>query len=306
MVMAVVYNKDGMAHHFSKPCFGFLSYIQTWDDGEGADDDDDNWDDDDYEEYEEGPLDGFESTNLSHLIWTPGVNFMQSKEGQDYNSDDRIFSLLPAIFEAFPQYFEGFSVIKESSDDNLSIKVPLAGQNMQTVVLGCMMLRNVLEYTHFRSTFDHLINKGTPLKVAFILGCSMVGIFNMSYKGNMYYWSTGGDDQIFGDDARIIDFKNMVEGGVGTIYQGEFGDTENGYGRYGYYGNKSSGKSLRSGNPLSLTDTPLVSVNADSEAAIAASQSLNSLMMEVDKTARFSEDKFGEFTKRFCEEVLGD
>ena len=306
MVMAVVYNKEGENQHFAKPCFGFLSYINTWDEGE--DDDWDDEDDDDYEEPEEGPMDGFSSHQLSHLVWTPEVNFMQAVEG--YNSDQRIRDLLPKIFEAFPQYYEGFSVVPVEgtpTDRKLfAIKVPLEGQNMQTIVMGCMMLRNVLEYTHFRTTFDTLINKDTPLNVAFILAVSMVSIYNMGYKGQMTYWSTGGDDQIFGDDARVIDFKNMIEGGVGTIYQGEFGETDNGYGRYGQYNGRDTVSSERTCARLTLTDTLLVSVNDNTRQEIANSRTFSSLLTSINKTCRYSAEEFEQFVASFIKEVLGE
>lgn len=285
MVMATVFNKSGNSEDFRKPCFGFLSYIDQWED------DEEEWDEDD-EEYVNTPKCGFNSGDLDYMIWDPHWRDMSSV------SNKVVQEALPAIFAAYPQLFGNF--VYQPEQDH-SIRIPLQGANMQSTVFACMMLRNVLEYSSYRLVFDTLVGAEIPVEKAFLLSTFMSGGYNVSFGGNMFYWSQGGDDQIMGDEIRLIDIKNIVDGGLGHIYQGVFGDTENGYGRYGSYDNNSAPRATRqptnSNRRLTLTDTLVMEKTEANAEEIEKSPYLTSILAGVKSTMRLNDAEMLEFSR---------
>lgn len=251
MVSAVVFNKQGNDENFSKPCFGFLGYINQWSETE-------EWDDDE-DDYVPGELEGFTSSNLKRVVWH------SSSSGCDGRS--QIWDELPDIMAAFPQFFSNFSILKvgEKLEDapNYTIRAndiafTLEGQNMQTTVMGAMMLRNLLEYASFGNSYHQMRTWGYDIKFSFIM--SMTYQCNQSFGSNSYsFWQgTGGDESIFSDDAAIADLKNILEGGIGFVYQGNFGDTENGYGRNGEYDDKNAPHNPRTEEFANLHDVMML------------------------------------------------
>lgn len=299
MVMATVFNKAGDSEDFAKPCFGFLSYIEQWDE------DNEVWDDDE-DEYISGPLDGFSSGELSHMVYSP------SHSGCDGTA--LIKQELPEIFAAFPQYFGNFKLLDENENygdlqlggfDNGDIYIPLADQNMQTTVMGAMMLRNLIEYSSFGNSYMILRTAGFDVPFSFVM--AMTYQCNKSFGSSEYsFWQgQGGDECVFGDEVTVADLINMLEGGLGKIYQGVFGDTEQGYGRYGNYGDGLAADNERTKRRCTLTDTTMV-------------EDLSTLPEEWDRTElltinngfgshhRFVQGEFVKLAQEVYKKVLGN
>jgi|AKZA01.1.fsa_nt_gi hypothetical protein len=299
MVMATVFNKRGASEEFSKPCFGFLSYIEQWDE------DNEQWDDEE-DEYVAGPLSGFSSGELSHMVWSPGPSGCDGTQ--------LINQELPEILAAFPQYFSGFKILDEDESypglelggfDTGDIYIPLADQNMQTTVMGAMMLRNLIEYSSFGNSYMILRTAGFDVPFSFVM--AMTYQCNKSFGSSEYsFWQgQGGDECVFGDEVTVADLINMMEGGLGKIYQGVFGDTEQGYGRYGNYGDGSAPVNPRTGRRCTLTDTTMLT-------------SLENIPEDWDKTElltinnsfgnhhRFVESEFLKLAQAVWEKVLKD
>ncbi|UIW10513.1 hypothetical protein PQC38_gp037 [Aeromonas phage BUCT695] len=236
MVMCVIENKDGQTQHFSKPCFGFMSYIDQWHC---------EYDEDDNEV--ESCIPGYEANNLSKLIFEMDVQVREAKNVVDE---------LNTLFAAFPQIYKGFSV-EEVRGEDPSVVVDLVGNNMQTTIIGLMMIRNVYE-SGFYNIVKLLMDRGAPFHKAFLFAQFMYKGYSIRDSSSMYYLVSG-DSQIFGNKATVDDVQYVLNGGLGCIYQGVWGETENGYGRYGRYnGDCSAGINPRTGVNYTLTDTLLM------------------------------------------------
>lgn len=273
MVMATIISDTGDAENFRKPCFGFLGYIDEWNIVRRSDNG--GWD----------TVSHFDSDRIEKMVWNPDWDEHDEEKNKLFRES------LHEIQKAFPQYFGEFTI----SSNGDEIVVPLKNKNMQTTVMACMMLRNFTYYSSTRQVFETLVNDfGVPVPEAFVISMIYSGNYNMGEGGMMYYWGTGGDEQIFGDDVAIIDLKNMLEGRLGTIWQGDFGDTAQGYGREGCYDGETAAESPRTGEYLSMVDTTLVEVGHYTEEEISNSKTISAINSSVNSTHRFDSTEFRE------------
>lgn len=240
MVQAITVNGQGKELRHSRPCFGFMAYINQWNEhyvnglGHVVDEDDEDFDWEDAEcVYGANP--DFESDNIHFLIWLPVPRC---------NSDavkGMIEADLVEIMEAFPQFYSNVTVenldkVSENSGNwgnaNVRITWPLCGQQMQVTIVGAMMLRNLIEYTACNRLYELLRNKGYSPKEAFIYSMMFNG--NANWEGEVRYWYQCSDDSaLFQDDTEIHDIIMIMEGRLGHAWQGEWGSTASGYGRDG-------------------------------------------------------------------------
>lgn len=291
MVWAVVENHKGNREDFRKPCFGFMSYIHQWYETDEWDDDEDDW------EYEY--LEGFEPAELKYMRFYPEIGrHLSSEESQK----EWYEKYMPAVLEAMlclPQYYKGVQHNNEDGEEEEFVW-DLEDANMQTTIIGAMMLRNILQYSSMRAVFRICIDAGVSPVISFIMGnmysrnYSTFGATAGQYLSNPVHH---GDESIFSDDVRVHDLKTFVEGGLGFIYQGVWGDTENGYGRYGEYDGGSAPTFARCGRSGVITDTLLTTENYGDSPLIRTFES------EVCTSHRFSDDEILELASKIAEAI---
>lgn len=291
MVWAVIENHKGEKESFRKPCFGFMSYINQWNETDEWDDDECDW------VYE--CLSGFEPNELKRMYFFPEIrNNLSSQEGEKEWYDKYMPALLEAML-CLPQYYEGVQYNKVDGAEEEFVW-DLEDANMQTTIIGAMMLRNVLQYSNMRRVFRICIDAGINPVISFIMGnmyssnYSTFGSTAGQYLSNPVHY---GDESIFSDEIRVCDIKAFVEGKLGFIYQGVWGDTENGYGRYGEYDGDEAehfGRVSRSGV---ITDTLLITEG------YADSPRIHSLENEVCSSHRFSDDEILQLANNIAEAI---
>lgn len=235
MVQATIINKQGVEEGFSKPCFGFMGYINQWNE------DDEVWDEDE-DEYINTPLDGFSSDNIETMIYHHG-------EG-----GAAFINAVKSAMEKLPQYYD--NVTWAEGDDDLVF--PLVGVPMQKTIIGAMMMRNIFTYESCRNVFLHLLEAGREPVVAFVLSQRYFSNYHFASGGMAFFTSSDGDESIFGDYSRLCDLRAMLNGEIGYLWQGVWGDTDNGYGRDGEYDDDSSPINPRTGHRSRLTETTQV------------------------------------------------
>lgn len=240
MVQAITVNGQGKRRHHSRPCFGFMAYINQWDEcyrnrqGEVVSEDDDefDWDDVDHE-YCSDPE--FASDNLHQLIWLPHPRFNSPEVGVMLQED------FMTIVESFPQFYSEVKIRNmdklASSSNNwrvaeVEVEFPLVGRNMQVTIIGAMMLRNILEYTCANRTYEILRNKGYSPKMAFVYSLMFNGNENWNNE-TVFWYQCNEDSSMFQDDTQIHDILMLLDGRLGHIWQDVWGSTECGYGRDG-------------------------------------------------------------------------
>lgn len=240
MVQAIVVNGQGKELRQSRPCFGFMAYINQWNEqyvnGQGTvvNEDDDDFDWEDVETVYCADPD-FEASNIHFLIWLPQPRCNSDEVKKMIEAD------LVSIMEAFPQFYSNVTVenmdkIADNngnwSSSNVRIKWPLCGQQMQVTIIGAMMLRNLIEYTASNRVYEILRQEGYTAKESFLY--SMIFNGNANWEGEARYWYQCSDDSaMFQDDTEIHDIIMLMEGRLGHAWQGEWGTTESGYGRDG-------------------------------------------------------------------------
>lgn len=257
-IIVKIHNKKGDWIKMDRACFGFLSHINCWDE-------------DDVESHSKGcnpkgynGLPGFSSDDLQSIEYI-----------EDCETPELLSNLRKAM-AGLPQYYSDFS-IDEKTYGRIHIHIPVEDVCMQVPVVGGMMLRNILAYSNFRRSFEQLIEKGVDQPTAFIIAQAFPHRHNGFEKDKCgLYRSTGGDESIFSSDARLCDVINALKGNLGDDWQGKFGDTEEGYGRYGNYGDEEAPDSLRGRRSKTLTDIVFVKEKKIWE----TSPLLNSVMFE--------------------------
>lgn len=264
-VRAIVYNKAGEYFHTERACFGFLAGIHFWDyemfddlrkcsedianeyrelESKGNDDD---------EYYLEQKIHRFDSSDLDHLVY----------EAACYLDAEEMLKHLPTILKGLPQFYSGCKLLDYDPKDPHTIRfdMDLKHESMQVPVMGLMMLRNVCYYNDNRRTFLRLVEIGVEPVLAFLLAQSVLNWVSGLGKSNKiyrYYLMSSSDATIFASAATVADIANIYTGGLGNIWQKHFGDTDNGYGRYGSYGDGPAPLSPRMTDlPLNLIDTML-------------------------------------------------
>ncbi|MFW3388289.1 UNVERIFIED_CONTAM: hypothetical protein RF648_20070, partial [Kocuria sp. CPCC 205274] len=227
-----------------RPCFGFLSYINQWD----SDDVEDH--SDDYDNcYQEDGLDGFEAEKLK------AVGYIEEVEA-GFLSD------IQKAMAGLPQYYGGVEVKAEPErygQHRVTFMIPLENQPMQVATIAGMMLRNVICYSSQKNSFTRLIKDGVDHSLAFLIAQIYpyrVNGLDKSKEG--FYRNFGGDETIFPGAARVCDLVAAVKGKLGDCWQGVFGDTENGYGRYGDYDGHLAPLCPRTGYKKELANVTLL------------------------------------------------
>lgn len=246
-----VYNKKEEWVDFDRPCFGFLSYIDQWD----------------YSDIEDASHDeiadrsdccsivGFEADQLVSF------DYVEKPFGSRNLSQARVDTLKQQVREALaglPQYYGDVSVMEESYG-RWRINFPLEGKQMQTSVIAAMMLRNVIMYTSIGLAFEELCSEGIEPHVAFVVANGFSYSYNaLNNNKSTFYRNHSNDETIFGQSARICDMAAMIKGELPDPWQGNWGDTDGGYGRYGDYDDGHAPNSERTHNRKSLNDLTLL------------------------------------------------
>lgn len=244
-VIAKIHNRNGSWMRFERACFGFMSYIDQWDrdciQNHSVSSD---MVYSDINGNEEG-VPWFESGNLKTLEYLVYVD-----------SD-----IAPTIREAIaglPQYY-GDVKIEERERDYWSFHFNLVDVCMQVPVIAGMMLRNVCDYSGCQNTYLRLIKEGFTPTVAFVLSQAYWFSHNaLNQKNSRFYRVDGSDDTIFDRCARLCDLYAMLNGKYGDAWQGHYGDTANGYGRYGEYNGDRGPTSKRTTFRKTLTSMTLI------------------------------------------------
>lgn len=294
MVWAVIENSKGEAEDFRKPCFGFMSYINQWDETDEWDDDEGDW------VYE--CLGGFTPGELKYMRFMPEVRGNLSSQESLKDWEEKYLPKVLEAMEALPQYYENVKYVpKDADSDTEEMFVwDLQGANMQTTIIGAMMLRNVLQYPSMRSVFCLCIDNGISPVISFIMGntysrtYSTFGRTSGQYLSNPVHY---GDESIFSDEARVCDLKVFCEGGLGFIYQGEWGDTDNGYGRYGEYDGDEAEHFGRCNRSAIITDTLLITEGYQD------SRRMHDLEHEVCASHRFSDEELIQLARNIAEAI---
>ncbi|WAX14189.1 hypothetical protein ECO319P1_00030 [Escherichia phage ECO319P1] len=279
MVWAVIENHKGQREDFRKPCFGFMSYIHQWYETDEWDDEEDDW------EYEY--LEGFEPAELNLMHYFPDFrNHMPSQDLPEFRE-----KYLPVLLEAvklLPQYYSNVEYTAPTDSTQETFTFALQDANMQTTIIGAMMLRNIAQYSGMRRVFRLCVDAGLDPVTCFVMGnmyssnyCSF-GADAGKYLANPVHY---GDESIFPDETRACDIQAFIDGKLGHIYQGVWGDTENGYGRYGEYDGDTAPRFERTGNRSTITDTLLL---ADD---YVDSPLLMDIEIGVCSSARFSDEE---------------
>lgn len=257
-----VHNKAGEWIDQDRPCFGFMSFIDQWDE----DDINEASSNDIYDRSDYGNIPGFEScelTRLDHSIWRPFEdNDFGKKQREEYF--EKFLEALPLL----PQYFEGVEVLRkdashQQNEDSVTFCYPLEGRQMQATIIGAMMVRNIMCYSCGGKAFGMFIDKGVEPHIAFVLANTYFGAFQPMARGgiaagNYFYRTYGGDESIFNSLATVADVAAMINGKLANPWQGKWGDTDEGYGRYGNYDSHSAGNNPRTNMQKNLNDVTLL------------------------------------------------
>lgn len=274
-VHAVVYNKEGDWFEWDRACFGFLSYIDCWD---GSEVEGTNLDADDLYDMNDG-IDGFDSKNLSHIVYKESV----SPELRD---------TLQKAMAGLPQYYGDVTVTTDPSS-RWSFEIPIQDKPMASTVIGCMMLRNIVNYAGYRNSYVHMVEKGVEPSVAFILAQAFQYRHDALKSENRgWYRYTGGDDNIFGSNARLCDLVAAIKGEIGDDWQGDFGETDNGYGRYSEYNQTAAPKNERTGNNYDLSDVTLIKKDWEKSPKLNKAEELGGILEGPYKAAFWPIDNF--------------
>ncbi|MCS5737548.1 hypothetical protein, partial [Herbiconiux daphne] len=129
---------------------------------------------------------------------------------------------------------------------------------MQVTILGGMMLRNIFNYTSTFQSFLYCLKEGVAPHIAFTIAQAFFR--SVGFSGSYFYRSADGDESVFGGCSRLCDLAAFIRGELGDTWQGNWGDTVDGYGRYGCYDNDedSAPISSRTGYRKDLRDATLV------------------------------------------------
>lgn len=260
-IIVRINNKEGDWIKMDRACFGFLSYINQWDE-------------DDVEQSSSGySANGYNGLSDFGPADLDSVDYIESCDSASYLADIR------KAMAGLPQYYDTFSIndSRQKKDWEVEFNIPLSGVCMQIPVIAGMMLRNVMNYHNYKTTFKTLLEKGVEAPMAFVLA-QIYPYRRNAVKPELsgFYRSYGGDETIFPGEARLCDVVNMLKGNLGDAWQGVFGDTANGYGRYGEYNDDDAEESPRTGRPKSLMDITLV----QDKAVYKDSPNLNTVMFE--------------------------
>lgn len=295
MVWAVVENSKGEKEDFRKPCFGFMSYINQWDETDEWDDDEGDW------IYE--CISGFQPGELKLMRFMPETH---RHLGNDETEKSWYSDYMPKVLEAMevlPQYYEGVKYIPRNAEEDGEEQFvwDLQNANMQTTIIGAMMLRNVLQYPSMRSVFRICIDAGISPVISFIMGNSYSRGYSTSFGSSTGQYLSNpvhyGDESIFSDEVRVCDLKAFVEGKLGLIYQGVWGDTENGYGRYGEYDGDEAERFARCDRAATITDTLLLIEGYED------SKRMHNLEHEVCSSHRFNDEELVELAQKIAEAI---
>lgn len=251
-----VHNKAGEWIMMDRPCFGFLSYIDQWD----TSDIEDASHDELYSRDDGCGIEGFHSGEIDNFDYIDKPFASRSLPA------DRFQFLSDGLYEAMkglPQYYGDVSI---SGDDygynNKAFNFPLTGKQMQTTVIGAMMLRNINAYTSTGLAFEEFLKEGVEPHIAFVLANAYPYSYNaLNNDKSTFYRNQNGDETIFGSHARVCDLAAMIKGEIPDAWQGVWGETEEGYGRYGDYDGTNADNNPRTGYRRSLNDCVLVKEN---------------------------------------------
>lgn len=253
---------------FDRPCFGFLSYIDQWD----TTDIEDASSDDMYRLKDINGLEGFESENIESMTY---IEYPFSSRSLPA---DRMSFLQDKFLEALknlPGYYDNVSVDTNYGSRKWAFNFPFENQPMQKTVIGAMMIRNIMTYTSTGLAFEELCKEGIEPHIAFVLANAFPYSYNaVNNNSSNFYRNHSGDETIFPTSARICDLAAMIKGELPDPWQGCWGDTEDGYGRYGEYnGGEYAEQSSRTGHRKNLhdvvllkegyEDSPILSNNSD-------------------------------------------
>ncbi|QMV48279.1 hypothetical protein PQC36_gp109 [Proteus phage Vb_PmiP-P59] len=244
------------------PCFGMLSELDCVVENE---------------DWEDVSLDNIFSDNLDHVIYYPSDRFSSDlyivkQIRGDMDQKKFLDKLISEVLEnpmnngMFDHIEFGTFIVPEYEEeechiDNESVmmevngfKIKTKGLNMQKTLLPAMMIRNILNDYDIGSVFNLLINKGFDWHFSFML--SQMFYMCKDYSGETYVNIVDYDSTILPHyEATLEDFKNMCTGDFKQIYQGNWGDTENGYGRFGYYDREYTDLFDRNKENFTLTHT---------------------------------------------------
>lgn len=294
MVWAVIKNHEGETEDFRKPCFGFMSYANQWEET-------DEWDDDEGE-YFMTSKDGFETANLSTMTFYPELSGHLTSEEVKLGWAEKYLPKLYEAIKGLPQYYSSLTIEMDENDEDQEPEFiwNLQDANMQVTIIGAMMIRNILQYASMRRTFTIMIDAGFDVKIAFIMAqrySSNLVTFGTDKGKYLAYPSAGGDESIFSDGSCICDVVAMYKGELGYIYQGLWGDTENGYGRYGEYDGGCAPRFERADRCARITDTVLVAEG------YSDSKSLYELEGALVPSHRFSDEELVAIANQFKEAI---
>lgn len=237
-VYGKVINTEGRELRVSKPCFGFLHYITSWRHGSGL------FPPLGYEGDSRQYIENFAcSALLSRFEW-------EYRKGNDLNPDTR--ELFDNQFGGFDnyvrdiigaarqlnQYYENFNFDHAFDEEFPYICVPLTtDDNMQHSIIGGMMLRNLLHYNYCIKAYAMFKDAGLSSLRAFVY--AQVYYAGQNFNGEIRFSTQfGGDNQIFPRAAGICDLAAMLKK-KSFPWQGNWGDTDHGYGRDGWYGSNN-------------------------------------------------------------------
>lgn len=223
-IYGTVVNKKGEEEYMSKPCFGFLNYIDQWKEH----DCDDDCDDDDECDCENSSIDGFESDNLLKFIWNANI-------GEGYSVEPKTLELfrndIPEILESYPVLFRGFTYLKGEQANKDKFEIALTDDYMmENTIMGAMSMRNLINYSAYVNSYALMRNSGYSVKLSFLLANFYQANRGMSTE---FFRHNRGDDQIFPAETTLEDFKHLYNGGELNNQQSVWGTTDNGYGRNG-------------------------------------------------------------------------
>lgn len=244
MVQVKVFTKEGHSHTFRKPCFGFMAYINSWGDEIFDEVLDENGVRVYVDEDEAHPY--FKSHLLKSLDWRLGY---LSKT----NCNTTNIPYILKAMKSYPQYYDDVTVSGKGED--LTFTFPLEDVPMQKTIVGAMMLRNVLDRSSHSSLFQKSIEMGFSPKFSFLLAQMFYICTSFDDEDSICSLdSRNDDDTIFSDFTRVCDLECFLNHKLGDVWQGVWGDTENGYGREGDYDGCDAPRSKRTGYRSELID----------------------------------------------------
>lgn len=226
-VRGKLFYKNGEERRIDKPCFGFMSYLDRTEMSRPNEAND--W-------LQAHPGDRWSN---DHVIGAPGIDRFEWEPSDIRHSfgidgvTRTVLSYAIEVVDACPELFPDMVLDKRTGKVTITLNPETS---MQETILCAMMLRNFTSGTAGIAVYNGFRNRGLGIKESYLL--SQLGYKSSNWDGTeLIYYRPDGDSAIFTcRGSRMCDLVSVLLDGFQNLWQGGWGTTRNGYGRYGRHG----------------------------------------------------------------------